>query len=87
MCVAGEGRRLFKGQLPTPQPYNQGARAVIDKGRGLHAETAESALTVILKLDMQWSDQCHLDCFRYNLSSVPWSVYSYFLEDNSQNIP
>ena len=29
---------------------NQGARAVIDGGRGLQAETAQSALTVILKL-------------------------------------
>ena len=48
----GEGRRLSKGQLPTPQPDNQGARAVIDKGRGLHAETAQSALTVISKLVM-----------------------------------
>ena len=30
--------------------HNQGARAFIDGGRGLHAETAQSALTVILKL-------------------------------------
>ena len=29
---------------------NQWARAFIDKGRRLHAETAQSALTVILKL-------------------------------------
>ena len=83
----GEGRRLSKGQLPTPQPDHQGARAVIDKGRGLHAETAQSALTVILKLAMQWYDQYHLGCFRYSLSSVPWSVYSHFLEASSQNIP
>ena len=31
-------------------PDNQWARAFIDRGRGLHAETAQSALTVILKL-------------------------------------
>ena len=30
--------------------YNQGARAFISGGRGLHAETTQSALTIILKL-------------------------------------
>ena len=44
----GEGGRLSKGRLPAS--YNQWARAFIDGGRGLHAETAQSALTVILKL-------------------------------------
>ena len=34
--------------------------------RGLHAETAQSALTAVLKLGMQWSDQRHLDCFKYS---------------------
>ena len=29
---------------------NQGTRAFIDRGKGLHAETAQSAPTVILKL-------------------------------------
>ena len=33
-----------------PPPENQGARAFTERGRGLHAETAQSALTVILKL-------------------------------------
>ena len=51
---------------PTAPPDNQGARAFIDRGRRLQAETAQSALTVILKLVMQWSDQYHLDCFRYS---------------------
>ena len=37
-------------QRPTPRPDNQGARAFIDRGRGLHVETAQSALTVILNL-------------------------------------
>ena len=38
-------------QRPTPHPTdNQGARAFIDGGRGLHAETAQSALRVVLKL-------------------------------------
>ena len=44
----GEGGRLSKELLPTID--NQGARAFIGWGRGLHAETAQSALTVILKL-------------------------------------
>ena len=43
---------------------NQGARAFIDGGRGLRAETAQSALTVVLKLVMRWSDQRPLDCFK-----------------------
>ena len=47
----------------TPTTDKQQARAFIDKGKGLHAETAQSALTVILKL---WSGWNHLDCFRYS---------------------
>lgn len=38
----------------------------IGRGRGLHAETVESAPTDILKLIIQWSGQCRLDCFRYS---------------------
>ena len=45
-----EGRRLFKGQLSSQPSDNQEARAFTDRGRELHAETAESARTVILKL-------------------------------------
>ena len=38
-------------QRPTPpSPDNQGARAFIDRGRGLHVETIQSALTGVLKL-------------------------------------
>ena len=38
-------------QRPTsPTPDSQWARAFIDRGRRLRAETAQSALTVILKL-------------------------------------
>ena len=44
-----EGGRLSKGLTPSP-PDNQWARAFMDRGRELHAETAQSALTVILKL-------------------------------------
>ena len=35
---------------PKAATDNQWARAFIDRGRGLHTETAQSALTVTLKL-------------------------------------
>ena len=39
------------GQSPTPPPLaTSGARAFIDRRRRLHAETAQSALTVIFRL-------------------------------------
>ena len=43
-----EGGLLSKGRLPPTD--NQWVRAFIGEGRGLHSETAQSALTVILKL-------------------------------------
>ena len=42
------GGLLSKGQLPPPHADNQWAKAFIDGGR--HAETAQAALTGILKL-------------------------------------
>ena len=50
-----QGTRAFKGEF-------QGCMV---KGKGLHSETKQSALTDILKLVMQWSDQHHLDYFKY----------------------
>ena len=44
-----ENGSLSKGLLPQPLAIS-GARAFIDRGRGVHAETAQTALTVILKL-------------------------------------
>ena len=51
---------MSKGQLPMD---SQGARTFkgefqgcIGGGRGLHTETAQSALTVILTLVSRWSD-------------------------------
>ena len=44
------GGRQTRIQRPAPHTDNQRARAFIDGGRVLHAETAQSALTVILKL-------------------------------------
>ena len=60
----GEGGVVPKGQLLATD--NQWARAFMGGGRGPHAETAQSALPVILKLVVWWSDQCHLDCFQYS---------------------
>ena len=47
LAAGGEGRRLSKGQLSATD--NRGPRAFVGRGRGLRAETAQSALTVVLK--------------------------------------
>ena len=51
VCMSGKGERggddCPKADFPND---NQWARAFIGWGKGLHAETAQSALTVILKL-------------------------------------
>ena len=56
-CFILEASNWWGGRIPVQRPTppmpptnNQGARAFIGEGRGLHAETARSALTVILKL-------------------------------------
>ena len=66
LAIVGEGGLMSKGQLPPTD--NQGARAFIGRGRGLHAETAQAALTVLLRLVMRWSDQHCLGCFKYSYS-------------------
>ena len=48
LAAGGEGRRLSKGQLSATD--NRGPRAFVGRGRGLRAETAQSALTVIFRL-------------------------------------
>ena len=51
-------------QRPTPRHRRSGrARAFIDGGRGLQAETVQSAPTVVLKLVVRWSNQRHLVFF------------------------
>lgn len=51
---------------PTPPTLDsQWARNFIGGGRGLHAEMAESALTVVLKLVMKRFDPHPLNCFKY----------------------
>ena len=70
MPVGEEGRDSSPKADSTPQPPysdNQWARVFIDRQRELLAETAQSALTVILKLVISGlTDQCHLDYFKYN---------------------
>ena len=58
-------RADFWPKADSPTGDNQWARAFKDR-RGLHVETAQSDLIVILKLVTWWSDQCHLDCFKYS---------------------
>ena len=50
MLATGGGGGQTPVQRPTPPSYNQWARAFMGWGRGLHAETVQAALTVILKL-------------------------------------
>ena len=62
----GRGRADSCPKAHWPPTDSQGARAFTDGGRGLRAETAQSALTLILKLVLRCSHQRHLDCFRYS---------------------
>ena len=61
---AGEGGELgSKAISPAPTtscPNREWERAFTCEGRGLHADTVQLALTVVLKLVLQWSDQHHL---------------------------
>ena len=67
---------LSKGQLPTPE--SQWARAFPGEERGLPAETAQSAQTVILK----WvtGGLTSVTLITYGYYSVPGSVCSHFFE-------
>ena len=80
----GVGERTSKGQLPIVSQwagaFKGGFQGCKGGGRRLHAETAQSALTLILKLVMWWSDQHHLDCFKYSWSPVSGWVCSSSLE-------
>ena len=75
VCFISDASNCGGGQTSVQRPdtpprhthtNKQGIRNFIDRERGLHAETAQSALTFILKLVMWWSDKRHLDCFRYS---------------------
>ena len=64
---ASNGRTPVQGLTPPPLTISgQESKSFYRWREGLHAKTAQSALTVTLKLVMQWSNQCHLDCFKYS---------------------
>ena len=64
--VGGDADPCPEADSPAPTQDNQWATSFIDRGRGLHAKTAQSALTVVLKSVMQWSAQDCLDGFKYS---------------------
>ena len=68
----------------TPTTDNQWGRGFIDRGRGLQAETAQPALTVIFTLAAQRSAASSW-LFPQSSSSVPRSVCSQVLEASSWN--
>ena len=79
----GEVGHLSKGQLSSPAD-KQGARAFIGGGRGLQAETAQSALTVILKLIVGGLINVILNALG-TVSLQFQAACSHFLEASSQN--
>ena len=72
-----------KKQLPPPCCSGAGALKGECWGRGARAEIAQSALTVLLKLIVPWSDQCYTGWFKY--SSIPEAVCSCLREAISQS--
>ena len=71
----GEGGQLSKGQLPSTD--NQWVRAFIDRGRGLHAETAHSSVTVILKLVIDGLTGVILSASSTDICSSMISLFSF----------
>ena len=67
-----QGRRQTHVQRPAAccqsvgKSFEKGVSGVYGWREGLQEETAQSALTVVLKLVMKWSDQCHFDFFKYS---------------------
>jgi len=89
LAAGGEGGLLSKGQLHSDDQWAKAdpgeLQGWVHRGReGLHVEL-KSALTVVLKWVLGWSDQDCLDCFMCSQSSVPGPVCSRFLEASSQN--
>ena len=73
------GGHRSRGQLPTLT--TSGARAFIDRRRGLLAETAEPALTVIFRLGIGGL----ISAIMVVLGTVPGPVCSHFFEASSWN--
>ena len=77
-----ERKQTICPKVDSPHPLNsQEARALTCRERGLHAETAQSALTVILKLGIGGLTSVMLVVS----GVVPGSVCSSFFEASSQN--
>ena len=77
-----ERKQTVCPKVDSPHPLNsQEARALTCRERGLHAETAQSALTVILKLGIGGLTSVMLVVS----GVVPGSVCSSFFEASSQN--
>lgn len=68
MGLRGGGTPVRRLTSPPPPrcTNNQRARAFIDGERGLQAETAESALMLILRLVFSGLTSGHLGCFKYS---------------------
>ena len=66
--IGGGGTPVQRLTFPPPPccTNNQGARDFIDGERGLQAETAESALMLILKLVFSGLTSGHLGGFKYS---------------------
>ena len=62
----GEGGLMSKGTISGQELVKGSFRGSVGRGRKLHAKTAQSALTVILKLAMWSSEKHHLDCFEHS---------------------
>ena len=70
-----EGRADFCPKSPSPRPrpgWQPGGKCFYRWREGLHAERAQSALTVILKLVMWWFDQRHLVLSTVDLQFQGW---------------
>ena len=80
--ASGEGgRNLFKGRHPSLDEQEERLLQADCGGGVLHAVLSNSHL----QIGYQWSDQHHLECFRYSSSSAPGSSCSHFFVVNSQN--
>ena len=78
-ATGGGGGGWTSVQRSTPHTGNQWARAFIDRRRGLLAERAESALTVIFRLGISGL----ISIILVVLGTVPGLVCSHFFEASS----
>ena len=84
----GRGARSSpKAGIPCPpappeQPLGKSFNRPTDRTTCRNSKVSS---TVTLKLVMLWSDQCHLDYFKYSSPLVLGSVCSHFFKASSQN--